>query len=228
MKEQAGDCFCGSGKKYKNCCFGKLIEFPKSNSFKDLPDCDSEVSNSVKAHIENKEFSSLKELNQELNQFLHSHNKKPRDDFLGLSPDQMQYILYNPFSLTNEIFVFEYGNDFEKNIKEIPFLEQALYFLNKLYESGEIKATKKGNLPKAFLMELYQKFFSKKEYAIIPHREDYLPEAKRLKHILNMAGLIKKRKNKFYLTQQGDSLIKDKKIRELFDKLILAFFKKWN
>jgi len=230
MKEQAEDspCLCGSGKQYKNCCFGKLVEFPKRNSFKDLPNYDSEVINSVKAHIENKEFSSLKELNQELNQFFHNYNEKPRDDFLGLSPNQIQYILYNPFSLTNKIFVFEYGDYFKKNIKKAPFLEQAIYFLNKLYEAGEMKATQKGNLPKAFVMELYQRFFSKREYIVIPHREDYLPEATRLKHILNMAGLIKKRKNKFYLTQKGESLIKDKKIRELFDKLILTFFKKWN
>ena len=43
-----------------------------------------------------------------------------------------------------------------------------------------------------------------------------------------MAGLIKKRKNKFYLTQKGKSLIKDKKIKELFDKLVLTLFNKWN
>ena len=140
----------------------------------------------------------------------------------------MQCILYNPFNLTNEIFIFEYGSHFEQNIKEVPFLEQALYFLNRLYESGEMKATQKGNLPKFFIMELYQKFFSKKKNFITPHKEDDLPEAKRLKYILNMAGLIKKRKNKFYLTQKGESLIKDKKIKELFDNLILTFFKKWN
>ena len=230
MKEQAGDslCLCGSGKQYKNCCFEKLIEFPKNNSFKNHSSHASKISDSAKAHIENKEFSSLKELNQELNQFSHNHNKKPMDDFLGLSPAQMQYILYNPFSLTNEIFTFEYGSHFEQNIKEVSFLEQALYFLNKLYESGEMKATQKGNLPKSFVMELYQKFFSKEEYIITPHKEDDLPEAKRLRYILNMAGLIKKRKNKFYLTQKGESLIKDKKIKELFDKLVLIFFNKWN
>ena len=230
MKEQKGDslCLCGSGKQYKNCCFEKLIEFPKNDSFKDFPNPASEVSNSAKAHIENKEPSSLKELKQELDQFFHGHNAKPIDGFLGLSPTQMNYILHNPFNLTNKIFVFEYGNDFEQNIKAVPFLEQALYFLNRLYESGEMKATQKGNLPRAFVMELYQRFFSKEEYIFTPYKEDDLPVITRLKYILNMIGLIKKRNNKFYLTQKGRSLIKEKKIRELFDKLILAFFNKWN
>ena len=230
MKEQAGDslCLCGSGKQYKNCCFGKLIGFPKNSSFKDLPNHAFKISNSAKGHIENKEPSSFKELRQKLNQFFHNHNKKPTDDFLGFSPTQMQCILHNPFRLTNEIFVFEYENYFEQNIKEVPFLEQALYFLNRLYELGEMKATQKGNLPKAFVMEFYQKFFSKKEGVITPHREDYLPEAKRLKYILNMTGLIKKRKNKFYLTQKGKSLIKDKKNKELFNDLVLTLFNKWN
>ena len=107
-------------------------------------------------------------------------------------------------------------------------LEEKKNFLNRLYESGEMKATQKGNLPKAFVMELYQKFFSKEECLITPNKEDDLPEATRLKCILNMTGLIKKRKNKFYLTQKGRSLIKEKKVRELFDKLVLAFFNKWN
>ena len=230
MKEQAGDslCLCGSGKQYKNCCFEKLIEFPKNNSFKDLPNYVSEVSNSAKAHIENKEPSSFKELKRELNQIFHGHNQKPVDDFLGLSPTQMQYILHNPFSLTNEIFLFEYGNHFDQNIKEVPFLEQALYFLNRLYELGEMKATQKGNLPKSFVMELYQRFFSKEECILTPHKEDDLLEAKRLKYILKMTGLIKKRKNKFYLTRKGESLIKDKKIKELFNELVLTLFNKWN
>ena len=231
MKGQAGDslCLCGSGKQYKSCCFGKLIEFPKNNSFKDFSNhADSKVSNFVKAHLENKEFSSLKELKQESDQFFHSHNEKPMDDFLGLSPNQMEYILYNPFSLTNEIFIFEYGSHFKQKIKEVPFLEQAFYFLNRLYELGEMKATQKGNLPTFFIKELYQKFFSKEDFILIPHKEDDLLEAKRLKFILNMTGLIKKRKNKFYLTRKGKSLIEDKKIKELFDKLILTLFNKWN
>ena len=161
MKEQAGDslCLCGSGKQYKNCCFEKPTEFPKNNSFKDLSNHAFKFGNSTKAPIENKNPPSFKELNQ----FFHSHNKKPMDDFLNLSPNQMQYILYNPFSLTNEIFIFEYGNHFEQNIKEVPFLEQALYFLNRLYETGEMKATQKGNLPKSFVMELYQKFFQRRK-----------------------------------------------------------------
>ena len=230
MKEQAGDslCLCGSGKQYKNCCFGKLIEFPKNNSFKNHSNHASEINNSAKAYIESKNPSSLKELNQELDQFFYSHNEKPVDDFLGLAPNQMKYIFYSPFSLTNDIFIFEYGKHFEQKIKEVPFLEQALYFLNRLYELGELKATQKGNLPKFFIDELYQKFFSREDCILIPHKEDDLLEAKRLKHILNMTGLIKKRKNKFYLTQKGKNLIKDKKIKELFNKLVLTLFDKWN
>jgi len=231
MKEQAGDslCLCDSGKKYENCCFEKLIEFPKSNDFKNLPPNDaSEVSSFIKAHIQNKEFSSLKELNQELNQLVHHHNTKPIDDFLNLSPNQMRYALYNPFSLKNEIFTFEYGNHFEKNIQKIPLLDQALYFLNKLYEIGAMKATKKGNLPVFFVKELYQKFFLNEKYILIPHKEEDLIEVIRLKYILNIAGLIKKRYNKFSLTKKGEKLIKDKKIKELFNQLVLTLFNKLN
>ncbi len=231
MKEQAGDslCLCGSEKQYKHCCFGKFTEFPQSNDFEVSPNnLASKVNDAAKAHIEDKNPSSFKELKQELSQFFHSYNERPIDDFLSLSPTQMRSILDNLFSLKNDFFIFEYGSHFEKQIKEVPFLEQAFYFLNRLYESGAMKATQKGNLPKFFVMEFYQKFFSKEELFFTPHKEDDLPEVKRLRYILNMTGLIKKRQNKFYLTKKGTSLIKDKKIKELFNELVLTFFNKWN
>ena len=135
MKEQSGDslCLCGSGRQYKNCCLEKCIEFPQNNSFEDIPNSVSVISNSAQTHIENKNISSFKEIKKELTQFFNSHNRKPMDDFLGITPSQMHHILCNPFNLTNVIFRFEYGDNFEKNINKIPFLEQTLYFLNSLF-----------------------------------------------------------------------------------------------
>ena len=227
MKEKTEFCFCGSGKAYKNCCFEKLVKFPKNNSHNNPSNLASKINAEAKAHIENKQLSSFEEIKQELDQFFYSHNEKPVDDFLGLSPIQMRCI-YRPFSLKNDIFVFKYGDHFETKIKEIPFLEQAFYFLNRLYELGELKATQIGNLPRFFVMELYQKFFLEKDPIFKPNKEDDLLDVKRLRYILNMVGLIKKRKNKFHLTKKGKNLIKDKKIKELFNELVLILFNKWN
>ena len=230
MKEKSEEsfCFCGSGKQYKDCCLEKIIEFPKNNSSKEIHNYASEVSAAAKAHIESQNLSSLEEVEQELSHFMHNRNTSPIDDFLGIPPSQMHCILHQPFSLSNEIFRFEYGDNFEKNINKIPFLEQALYFLNSLYESGGIKATKKGNLPRAFVIEMYEKFFSKEEFIYAPRKEEDLPEAQKLKYILQDGGLIKKRINKFYITKKGENLIKNKKIKELFDILILIFFNRFN
>ena len=50
----------------------------------------------------------------------------------------------------------------------------------------------------------------------------------RLADILKASGLIKKRMNKFSITKQGEYLVKNNKIKELFDILILVFFNKLN
>ena len=205
----------------------KEMKEQKNNIFKNDLNLASKINSEAKAYIENKKLSSFEEIKKELDQFFYTYNEKPVDDFLGLSPIQMRCI-YSPFSLTNDIFVFKYGNHFEKKIKEIPFLEQAFYFLNRLYELEELKATQKGNLPKFFVMEFYQKFFLEENSILKPNKEDDLLDIKRLKHILNMIGLIRKRKNKFYLTKKGKNLIKDKKIKELFNELVMALFNKWN
>ena len=51
-------CFCGSGKKYKKCCIGNLIELPASEDVagEELKDA-KQFSEMVKNHFEGSEFS---------------------------------------------------------------------------------------------------------------------------------------------------------------------------
>ena len=107
-------------------------------------------------------------------------------------------------------------------------MAQSIYFLKKLDEVGTIKATQKGNLSKNFVIELYHQFFSKERYARLPNREDDLPAITKLRHILDMSGLIKKRSNKFSLTKKGEKIIAGDKTLELFKLLVDHYFNKWN
>ena len=260
-------CPCGSGKEYQHCCSGKIVSFPKKDNFEgDEFKPIAEMLEMITEDLIDKEFNSPEELNWELKRFSHNQNNLPKAPFLGLSPSQMHHILYSPFSLNNGLFHFECQSPEE--LTNIPLLEQSLYFLNKLNQVGPMKATQKGNLPRAFVIEFYRKFFSNNPLYFhtpnkvttrppvtasplderrgtdeerrgrqqslsprgepLPNKEDDLFPCTRLKHLLTMAGLIKKRANKFSLTKKGEEIIVKKKIRELFDELAYSFFNKWN
>jgi hypothetical protein len=220
-------CPCGSGKKYKKCCIGKILPFPTFDS------PEGEQSNSttdfmeiVKQHFQENKYNSLEEMNSELGVISRKVNSLAKDDFLGLSSTQMHNLLYSPLSLDNEIFKIELAS--EEELDQVPILNQAVFFLRKIQEVGELKATQKGNLPKLFVIDLYEHFYSKDKYARKPNKEDDLPQVTRLKHLLDISGLIKKRNNKFSLTKKASSILEENKRLELFELIFINFANKWN
>ena len=85
-------CPCGSGKKYKRCCYGKqeggTFEATKAvGALKDL-----------KEAMQYKEFGSIKEAQAFADWHMGQRNRSPLDDFTGLSPEQMYRFLHFPFS----------------------------------------------------------------------------------------------------------------------------------
>ena len=186
----------------------------------------SEQMKKARAFLEAQDFTSIDDLNAKLQEHLKKENIAPVEDFLGLSKEQMYLILNSPFSLKNPIFAFDIKD--ESALKEIPIIKHALFVLNFIDAQKELKATALGNFPKSIVQALFHEFFSKDRYVSLPHREDDLLEAVRLRHILELSGLIKRRKNKFSLTKDGTLLFKEKKVQELFQKITWTYFNEWN
>ena len=69
-------CPCGSGKKYKQCCYGK--EGPHTNP--------GGIFDELRKIMRDKEFGSLKEAQAFLDWHTGQKNRAPLDDFQGLSP----------------------------------------------------------------------------------------------------------------------------------------------
>jgi hypothetical protein len=220
-------CPCGSGEKYKKCCIDKVLPFSGPNGFNgEELKTPKQLLELVKAEFADKEVGSLDEMNQKLSKMMNSFNSVAKSPFLGLSPAQMHNILYTPFSFQNEVFSFE-CEDINK-LKEVPLLKHSLYLLNRLKDEGEIKATQTGNLPRAFVREMYHEFFSNDRYARLPSTEDDIFSIVRVRHVLDLAGLIKKKSNKFSLTKKGEGLLQENKILELYNEVFLAFMNEWN
>jgi hypothetical protein len=220
-------CPCGSGKKFKKCCIDKISPFPSPDGFagEELK-TPTQLLELVKAEFANKDVGSIDEANQLLSVMMNNFNTLPKSPFLGLSPAQIHNILYSPFNLHNDVFIFE-CQDIHK-IKEVPLFKHSLYLLNKMKEEGEIKATQIGNIPRALVREMYHEFFSNERYARMPNTEDDILAVSRVRHILDIAGLIKKRSNKFSLTKKGENLLQENKWPELFQEVVLTFMNQWN
>jgi len=180
----------------------------------------------IKTFAQSQTADSLDELNAKLQEFSTIKNNAPKDYFLGLSPTQMHLALYNNFSLINHIFTFNLTDNTQLTTN--PILNQALFFLNRLQYCGELKGTQLGNLPKDFVIEFYHLFLSNDRYARLPSREDDLPQLTRLKHLLDLAGLIKKRNKKFSLTKKGQTILAQENHAQLFKTIIETWVNSFN
>ena len=97
-------------------------------------------------------------MNKKLAKISRDYNNAPKAPFLGLSPSQMRIILDGRFSFDNSLFFIDL--EISEKYLEIPIFRQAIFFLNRLANVEEMKCTQKGNLPKTFVIELYEEFFT--------------------------------------------------------------------
>ena len=83
-------CFCGSGKKYQDCCFLRDMEELGERG-------PSSTGSWVQGAIKGKSFNSLQEAQETLDRVVNDRNNTPLDDFCGLSPAQIHPLLYDTF-----------------------------------------------------------------------------------------------------------------------------------
>jgi hypothetical protein len=181
----------------------------------------------IQEEISSNKFNSLEEINEHLKKFYTNLNQEPLDKFLGLSPTQLNKIIYYPIKLGEGLMDFPCPQ--ADQISEVPLIKQSLYFLNKLKASGEFKATQKGNLPRLLVRELYEEFYGQEDYFVrTPNTEEDVPEAMLLRSLLEFSGLIKKRNNKFSLTKKGDGYLQSSDDKSMYIDLFHACINEWN
>ncbi|MDA3808038.1 MAG: SEC-C metal-binding domain-containing protein, partial [Thiomicrorhabdus sp.] len=138
-------CPCGSGKKYKKCCF--LTEHPDSMP-EPIGDLLADTHDEIRELLQGRDFSSLDEANEVLSSHFSRTNRLASDAFSGLSPEQMTALLYDPFDSSEHI---SFNWNFE-TIPEVPILTLFSLLVEAIGEDG-LKPTAKGNLPQRFCRE---------------------------------------------------------------------------
>ncbi len=246
-------CPCGSGKKYKRCCGAgdaKVLPFPEATeveggyeafdgrTFQERagrPNAATEVVRRMQAEMGNRSFASKDELDAFLEGFMARERQGPREDFLGLSPEQMRAILEEG-ELCLERFVEFRGGLGRPDLPAIPLLEDCLALVGCLVESGPVKATARGNLPRALVLRLWEEVFAPREpdervrEILRPNNEEGLWPLRTARVIAREAGLVRLYDGKFSATKKGEALYRSGDLDAMYELLFraTAFRFDWN
>lgn len=213
MKTGRNDpCPCGSGKKYKHCCLSPA----------------SVVNDELHRLIAGRDFNSLEEVQAFADNFMQQRNQQPQDDFQGLTSEQVHRILHFPFD-TPEFFIFPETLNTEP---EAPVLILIQWIANAIDVKG-LKATAKGNLPQKLCKEAiveYRKYLPEHDFlhSMKINNEDDFGDLHVTRIILELAGLLRKTKGRFFLTRKYQQLVEKKGLAALYPVIFKIYCSKFN
>jgi hypothetical protein len=174
------------------------------------------------------EFGSLGEAQEFLDRFTDLRNKAPLEDFQGLSSEQMQRLLYSPFE-SPDLIEFPAMLDAEPSA---PILTLFTLLIDAIGEDG-LKATAKGNLPRAFCREAAREYWGVEEYRRRTelgeiHKEDDFRELQAARYTAEFAGLLQLRSGRFRLTDKCKRILSRHGSAGIYPLLLRAYASKLN
>lgn len=214
-------CLCAGGTKFKECCAKKQ----KADAQRAMLDA---AAKEVRELLESRSFSSLEEANAFLSQHMQRRNQAPKDDFDGLSPEQMHRFLHFPFE-TPHLVSFPPRLDV---VPEAPILALFGLLIESIGNEG-VKATSTGNLPRnmcrdiamAYLgEEKYQEYYRYGELRSEPEFFDL--HVTRL--VSGLCGFARKYKGKFIVSGESRKLMSKHGLAGIYPRLFREFATRYN
>ena len=214
-------CPCGSGKKFKHCCMGKENSTASGQGA-------AGMSELLRKALEGRQFNSLEKAQAFVSRHAQEQNQRPRDEFHGLSPEQMHRILNLPFASPGRVHFPEVLD----TIPTAPILTLVELLMDAIGEQG-LKPTAKGNLPRNFCREAAlaywgeQQYQEKTRYGGINLEEDFADlHVTRL--VAELAGLIRKYKGRFILSRDCRRLLAGDGMSAIYPRLFRAYVEQFN
>ncbi len=189
MNKRNDPCPCGSGKKYKKCCY-----LTQSNGAK-------EFNQELKDELQGQEFASLDDVQGFVDNYINEQSNQSVAAFHGLSPDEMHQLLYKPFDSPS---VVSFNTSTLPELSQVPVVFLALE-LAKAMEEGGVKPTAKGNLPQKLVKQVYQAYrqsIYKPKYELSINKEDDFYDLNVARHLMMLSGLMRKYDGKFVNSKQ--------------------------
>jgi len=213
-------CLCGSGSTYKECCANKLKVDQRARL--------GAVIDEVRELLEGQSFASLEEANAFLSQHMQQRNQAPKDDFDGLSPEQIHRFLYFPFespSLVSFPSCLDVAPD-------APILALFSLLIEAVGDRG-VKATTTGNLPRKLCRNIAMAYLGEEKY-----RENFRfgelrsePEFFDLhvtRLVSGLSGFIRKYKGKFIVNSECRKLMSKRGLAGIYPRLFREFATRYN
>jgi tetratricopeptide (TPR) repeat protein len=218
-------CPCGSGKKYKKCCLGQQ-ETP--SLLGPSPVAAEMALNEIRDAIADGEFSSEEELEAFIQQTSRQCDRRPRDDFQGLSPNHVHRLINFPFESTAIV-------EFPSVLSAPPSAPIAALFrmlADAIGESG-LKPTATGNLPLKVVREIAQTYMGDEKYAEFTQygsvrSESDFYDLHITRIVAGVAGLIRHYKGKFILSRECRRLLNGDGMLAIYPLLLRAHAEKCN
>ena len=165
--------------------------------------------------------------NIEENIFL--RNNTPMDNFLGLSPNEIHHLLYDPFGSQSPV---QFRNDIDdKTLDQIPLFRIIEDYLKIIQRDKHIKLTPLGALPKKVMVELYDKRFLLDEHIergiTKLWKEDDCIAIRSARLTVGLTGLVKKVNGKLSLTKTAIKLLETNNRQQIFRQFFQAFTSKF-
>jgi hypothetical protein len=169
----------------------------------------------------------LNDIQKEVFQFMNERNYSPIPEFLEYSPAEMHNILFFPFHTESSIKILELTD--EEYVK-VPILNLIKFTIDLIEKNGEVKLTDKGFLPTKIVSEIYNQGFFKEENIekgiVKLYKENDSISVRLTRILLELSGLVKKRKGKISLTQKSKDILNDN--HKLLQLIMNTFSKKFN
>ncbi|MEN6520495.1 MAG: SEC-C metal-binding domain-containing protein [Armatimonadota bacterium] len=214
-------CPCGSGLKYKKCCLGREVASAPS-------DLGQELFEDVHREIQGKDFKSREEAQTFLNDYMQQRNRVPRDEFHGLSSDQIGRLLYHPFDSPKLITCPSYLDA----SPSAPILTLFQLLTDAIGDKG-LKPTATGNLPQKLLREAELAYWGEEGYREHTrfgdiHTETDFYDMHAIRIVAELAGLVRKYKGKFILSRNCSKILNEHGMAGIYPRLLRTYAEQFN
>ncbi len=178
-------------------------------------------------------FPSFDDLASTVDGLLDRFNQRPLEELGGLSPDQIDSLLLQEWSHPGGPLVLIRDLPFEE-VSRAPILRNARTFLDALVQEDGTKATSAGKLNRAFVRTMLREGqwperlirYMEKHRQVV-NEGDFFP-LHTLRILLDLSGLIRKRKGRFAVTRRGREVLSEELAGELFALLFETQFQQMN
>lgn len=170
--------------------------------------------------LSERSFDTIEDLQAFAAQFMQAQNVRVIDDFHGLTPNQMQHVLYAPFESPE---VLEVATTLVDE-PQAPVVE----LLGRLFEaigSEGLKATATGNLPRLFCRQAAlghwgeEKYAKRTRFGNINQELDFF-ELHIARVMAEDCGLIRNVRGRWQLTRRCQTMIKKTGMREIYPMVL--------